>query len=277
MPVPKLKNLVILILLMANLLLVLLVVPGRLASRQAEEALRESLCQLYAREQISLSASAIPETATLYMLELKEDTAATHRAAEVLLGEPLQMQDDSTRYLSLYQSPRGTCSISRSGAFAAQLTDQPEAGDLAKSSRKLLQNMGFSHGKVGEPVRVRAGVYTVTADQSVLGVPVFSGGLTLTWSNSRLTALDGTFFTGASSLTRVSDESCLSASDALVAFLSARYSLGWVGSAVTQMEQGYIRSETAAAAAVRLTPVWRLTTDTGSFLINGMTAEVTAA
>ena len=32
--------------------------------------------------------------------------------------------------------------------------------------------------------------------------------------------------------------------------------------------------ETAAAAAVRLTPVWILETDTGSFQINGLTGEV---
>ena len=50
----------------------------------------------------------------------------------------------------------------------------------------------------------------------------------------------------------------LSAADALVAFLSARYDLGWVGSSVTGLTQGYQRSETAAAAAVHLTPVWRL-------------------
>ena len=97
----------------------------------------------------------------------------------------------------------------------------------------------------------------------------------LTYSNNRLTAIDGIFLSGTSSLTRVSDNACLSAADALVAFLSARYDLGWVGSAVTGLQQGYIRSETAAA--VRLTPVWQLTTDTGVFQINGMTGEVTAA
>ena len=43
-----------------------------------------------------------------------------------------------------------------------------------------------------------------------------------------------------------------------------------------QEQQGYIRSETAAAATVRLTPVWRLETDTGLYQINGMTGEVTA-
>lgn len=277
MPVSKLKNLAILILLMANLLLVLVVVPNRVSARRQEDNLRASLCSLYAEQEITLSPALIPDTVTLYVLELKEDSHANQQAAAALLGDQLLVQDDSSRYLSAYQSSLGTCSIGRSGAFQAQLTGQPESGDLSKSARKTLRAMGFSYDRLRPPQRLRAGTFTVNAVQSVLGMPVFSEGLTLTYSNSRLSALDGTFFTGAASLTRVSDTACISAADALVAFLSARYSLGWVGSAVTAMEQGYLRSETAAAAAVRLTPVWRLETDTGSFFINGMTGEVSAA
>lgn len=277
MPVSKLKNLAILILLMANLLLILVVVPTSAAAQREQTALRASLQDLYAQQNIALDPDAVPGTVTLYMLELKEDSQAGAKAASALLGSQLSTQDDSTRYLSVYQSDLGDCSISYNGAFRAQLTGQPESSDLSKAARKTLQSMGFSCASLGQPERLRAGVYTVTATQAVLGVPVFSGVLTLTYSNSRLTGLDGTFFTGADSLARVSDRACISAADALVAFLSARYDLGWVGSAVTAMEQGYVRSETAAAAVVRLTPVWRLTTDTGVFLVNGITGEITAA
>ena len=275
MPVSKLKTLAILILLLANLALLVLVVPSRLATARDAATLHDSLCSLYEAQEITLTPDAIPDTVPLYVLELKETDAGSLQAAKALLGEELLMQDDSSRYLSTYRSGSGTCSISRSGEFSAQLTGQEERGDLKASSRKLLKNMGFSFEPLPDAERVRAGVYTVTATQQILGMPVFSGDLVLTWSNSRLTAIDGFFFPGTDSLTRVSDNACLSAADALIAFLSARYELGWVGSAVTGLQQGYIRSETAAAA-VRLTPVWRLETDTGTFQINGMTGEVTA-
>ena len=275
MPVPKLKNLAILILVFANLALALLVFPGRIAADQEQAELRQTLCSLYAKQEITLTPEAIPDTVTLYMLELQENSDSDLQAAAALLGEQLLVQDDSTRYLSAYRSEQGQCSISRSGEFSAQLTGQEEVRNPVTASRKLLKNMGFSHQTLPEAVRVRAGVYSVHATQTVLGVPVFSDGLTLTWSNSRLSTLEGTFFTGAETLTRVSDKACISAADALVAFLDARYGLGWVGSAVTGLQQGYIRSETAAAAAVRLTPVWRLQTDTGTFQINGMTGEIT--
>lgn len=277
MPVSKLKNLAILILLMANILLILVVVPTSAAARREQTALRDSLQALYEQQNITLDPDAVPNTVSLYMLELKEDSQANRRAASVLLGGQLLAQDDSTRYLSVYQSDLGECSISYNGAFYAQLEGQPESSDLSKAARKTLQAMGFTCAGLSQPQRLRAGVYTVTATQSVLGVPVFSGVLTLTYANSRLTGLEGNFFTGTEALARVSDQACISAADALVAFLSARYDLGWVGSAVTAMEQGYVRSETAAAAVVRLTPVWRMTTDTGVFLVNGITGEITAA
>ncbi len=277
MPVSKLKNLVILILLLANLSMILLVAPSRREAKEEKTALWDSLCTLYEEAGVELPSEAVTDTVSLYLLELKENPQADLQTATALLGQQLLVQDDSTRYLSSYQSPRGTCSISSNGTFQAQLTEGRERGDLLKASKKTLRSMGFSWATLTEPQRVRAGVYEVQAVQSVLGVPVFSGGLTLTYANHRLTELSGVFFTGTGALTRVSDRACLSAGDALVAFLSARYELGWVGSAVHSMEQGYVRAETATAAAVRLAPAWMLETDTGNFLVNGMTGEVTAA
>ena len=276
MPVSKLKNLALLVLLLANLALLALLVPGKVAQQREDNALRQSLSDLYAQQQVTLDPALVPDTVTLYALELAESTDANLRAASALLGETILIQDDSTRYLSLYEGSTGTCSIGRSGSFEARLSGLPEVKDLTRSARRTLQDMGFQLHSLTEPVRLRAGVFSLTATQAVLGVPVFSDGLTLTYANNSLTLLEGTFYTGSGSLTRVSDSVCLSAADALVAFLSARYNLGWVGSAVTTMEQGYLRSETAAAAAVHLTPVWRLETDTGSFYINGLSGEVTA-
>ncbi len=277
MPVSKLKNLAILILVLANLALALLVVPNRLTVRQEADARNESLCSLYAQQEISLSPDIIPDTVSLYVLELKDDGSSSLQAAKALLGEKVWLHDTSTRYLNDYRSEMGNCSISQSGEFSAQLVPQNPQRDLREASRKLLKEMGFSGGTLPEPQPTEDGAYTVSATQQVLGMPVFAGDLVLTWTDGCLTGMHGTFFPGANSLTRVSDSSCMSAADALVKFLSNRYELGWVGSAVTGLQQGYIRSETAAAATVRLTPVWRLETDTGLYQINGMTGDITAA
>lgn len=274
MPVPKLKTLAILILLLANGILAVIVFPGRMAVRREEEELRQSLCRLYAQQEITLEPETIPDTTDLYVLELKEDAESDVQAARALLGEQLLAQDDSTRYLSSYSSAQGQCSISRSGEFTARLTDSKAVRNIHRTTRKLLKEMGFSSLPLPE-AQVAEEESSLTATQTILGMPVFSGGLTFTFTENRLTALNGVFFTGTDTLSRVSDKAGISAADALVAFLDARDTLGWVGSSVTAMEQGYIRSETATSAVVRLTPAWQVETDTGVFRVHGLTGEVT--
>ena len=275
MPAPKLKNLTILILLLANLMLAIVVFPNRAGVRQEEDALRQSLCDLYTAQEITLVPETIPDTTPLYVLELKEDTDSDLLAATALLGQQLLAEDDSTRYVSSYRSPLGQCSISRSGEFSADLSESKAVRDIQSAGRKVLKDMGFAHLPLEEPHAVGQDVCTVTATQTILDMPIFSSGLTLTWTDDRLTALSGVFFTGTNTLMRVSDSACISAADALISFLDARYRLGWVGSEITALRQGYVRSETAAATAVRLTPVWLLETDTGTFHIHGMTGDVT--
>lgn len=277
MPISKLKNLAILILLLANAALLFLLLPGRLAQRKEDQALRQSLSDLYAGQEVLLDPSIIPDTVTLYALELGEGPEAELTAAQALLGTSAALQQDSTRYLSVYTSPMGTCSISRTGQFSAQLTGQPESADQTAAAKRLLNAMGFSYDRLEGPTRVRAGVYTFSAAQNILGVPLFGGQLTLVYTNGSLSALDGVYFPAAKSLTRVSDRACLSAADALVQFLSARFDLGWVGSEIKAMTQGYLRAETASAAAVHLTPVWRLDTDTGSYYVDGMTGQISGS
>jgi len=277
LPLSKLKNLALLVLVFANLTLLAILLPGKAAQKQQAADLRQSLSDLYAQQEITLDPAVVPDTVTLYTLELSDTSAANLQTASALLGETILIQDDSTRYLSTYESANGSCSIGRNGSFQAELTGRNEVKNLTRDVKQRLQSMGFHVSALHEPVRLRAGVFSVTAQQAVLGVPVFSEGLTLTYANNCLVALEGTFFNSNGTLIRVSNNPCITAADALVAFLSARFDLGWVGSTVISMEQGYLRSETAAAAVVHLTPVWRLETDTGTFYVNGTTGDVLAA
>lgn len=58
--------------------------------------------------------------------------------------------------------------------------------------------------------------------------------------------------------------------------MASRDALGWVGSQITGIQQGYLHSETATSA-LRFTPVWRVETDTAVFYVNGITREVRQA
>ena len=65
MPASKLKNLAILILLLANLALLALLIPGRIAANEQRSSLSEALSTLCANQDVSLAPDAIPDTLTL--------------------------------------------------------------------------------------------------------------------------------------------------------------------------------------------------------------------
>ena len=123
---------------------------------------------------------------------------------------------------------------------------------------------------------MEAGVYELFCTQSVLNVPVFSDGLCLRYENGALTAISGTFFGGEAAPARIGTETCISCADALTAFLSQREMLGWNGSEIRSVRQGYRYTDTAAAI-VRMTPAWRIETDTGTFFVGGISRELSPA
>lgn len=274
MSVSKIKNLILLILVLSVIGLLALVIPTRLSQAQEEEALHAQLEELFASYDIQLDRNILPHSVNLYAIELtaqKEDSAKT---ASALLGADATLRTESTHYASTYSGENGTCTLRSDGGFSAALTNADSSSDLSAASMKLLKKMGFDVGTLSSPQRQSAGVYALTASQTLLGVPVLSDGLTLTYSNGALSRLQGDFFVGSSQISRISESSCGSCADALTSFLSARDALGWVGSQILSVRQYYRHSE-SASASVRLTPVWIIETDTGSFCVNGLSREVT--
>jgi hypothetical protein len=275
LPISKLKNIVILVLALVNVLLLALVLPLQQERRQQEALAMENLHALFDQYGITLHVESLPATESLYTLEFSPETDAALPAVQALLGEMVLAQDDSTQYLSLYRSDLGQCQISRSGQLEARLVDREAENDLSKAVSEYLEDMGVEVAAVSAPNRISAGVYTVQAVQQLLGVPVFSSTLEFTFHNSVLTRVEGTVYFDTTNLYRTDDVTCISCADALVAFLSNRDALGWVGSTVSGVTQGYLRTETASATLVRLVPGWQISTDTGSFWVNGITEQVT--
>ena len=265
MPVSKLKNLALLILLLANLLLLALLIPKKLEQHKQAEDLRVSLSQFCNKQNVSLDPDIVPETTPLYEMELTGGTAGKQAALQALLGEHTLSEDSSISASAL------TGGRWKDGSIKLKLTGRDAISDLERDGKKILQTLQFPYSELSAPHRHSPGVYSLHADQIVLGVPVFSDGLTLTYINSILTEISGSYYTGT--LTKTNETACISAADAVVSFLSCRVDLGWVGSSITAVKQGYLPT-VASSTSVRLTPTWELTTDTGSFYVNGLTSEV---
>lgn len=270
MSASRIKNLILLILLLAALCLLIAVVPTRAAQKRSEQACMEQLTALLARYEITADAEALPESATLYTLELAQSDGAA--AAAALLGQNAVREESSTRYESRYTSPAGTVTLTRGGTLEAAVSGRKAAGNVEKDAQKVLRAMGFSSASV-QTVRTGDGQYTVTAGQSLLGTEVFSEGLRLFYENNSLCALEGVFYPGTEQLTRISERSCIGCADALVQLLACRNELGWVGSKILRARQGFLPAE-SASGAMRFVPCWCIETDTDTFYVNGISREV---
>lgn len=274
MPVSKLKNLILLILALATAFLLALVVPLRLSQTHTEQRLHEQLRQLFAASNIQLAVQQLPQSRQLCIVEAGGTQSAASAAATALLGQSVLLEEDSTRYTLHYTSASGTCSFAPDGSFAATLTGLTASGTPLAHANDLLRRMGYTPASLESTPRTDGGT-DVIATQSVLNAPVLGDLLTLSYDASgALTSITGRFFPAAE-LLRVGDSVSCSCADALVALLAQRDTLGWVGGSVTSVAQGFRRADSASAA--RLTPVWRINTDAGSFYVSAITREVTPA
>ena len=107
------------------------------------------------------------------------------------------------------------------------LTGGAHVRNYEKSAAKLLHSMGFQFQQLSRR-QTEAGV-TLEAEQTLLGVPVFGSGLTLSYADGQLQRVEGTFYTGSEAITRVSEQESISGADALARLLAGRDALGWVG------------------------------------------------
>ena len=270
----RIKNLILLILALAVCFLLLAVVPGKLSAQREESALHRGLTELLASYGVSIDPALLTPGETLYAIELGEADASA--AAEALLGEAAEADSSSTRYEILYSADSGSVSFSRSGALHAELSAAVGGRSYEQDMQRRLRGMGYTVWQTQPAVRQADGVYALGVEQALLGMPVFGGTLTFTYQDGALRAADGVFYPESGSIARVSEEACISCADALTQILASRDALGWVGSQITGMQQGYLHSETATLA-LRFTPVWRVETDTTAFYVNGITREVRQA
>ena len=273
MSASRMKNLILLVLTLCALGLLCIVVPNRLAQTHEQRQMLQELKTLYEGYDLSIDLDELPRSPTLYIVELSEDGAQT--AAQALLGAKTAPAGASG-FESTYESDLGTLHITRTGGFSASLTGGSRVRNPEKAAEKLLHAVARLR-RSGTLTREQAesGAVRICASQTLLGVPVLGSLLELTYMDEHLMAVEGTFYTGGSSITRVSEQEAISAADALAQLLARRDALGWVGSTVTSLTQGYLPSD-QAGTGIRFVPVWLVETDAGSFFINGITREITA-
>lgn len=267
MSAPKVKNLVILILALVNLFLLALVLPSRYAARQAEQEANRQLSRLFSTSGIRLDPESIPRGELLCDQVVTTDASAGSAAVLALLGEDATAERtaDGLRF----SSGLGTATLV-DGVLSAAVSipsDQPEQFTL-----QCLRNMGIGFSALA-PVSGGEGTQKFRADLAAGKHPVHDAALTFSYENGALVRVDGLLLAKDPPLVPDGSQSCLSPRDALVKFLGSRLSTGWLGSSIQKLEQVWLLSRSGSSLSLR--PAWRIHTDAGLCLVNGITGEVT--
>ena len=167
--------------------------------------------------------------------------------------------------MSRFTGEYGSCSI-RSGGTADALLSRP-VDDPESFSKQLFKTFGYTF----LTSQLTDGSGSVTGIRSEKGQLIFNASLTLTFSDSSLTGVSGTFLPALDEVRRTDG---LDAVDALVHFLDYCSVSGVVCTEVRALDEGYLL-QTSSASPLRLQGVWRISTDVSSYYVNCKTGEIT--
>ena len=268
MPWTKLKNIILLVLALANLFLLTMVVSQELQDRQAREQTWQGAVRFLTQQGVQVEERVIPQTMELSPQTVRRDLEGERAAARALLGGEVSMEALGGEVYRYYNDS-GSIQFHSYGAFSAQLEPAafPVEGSPAQAAQAALSDIGFQ----GELLEEKEGALVFR--QTWAGAPLFNQEVTVTCSEEGLTALEnGHRLVGEPR--EDPSRRTISVSTALVSFLNGVSALGDVCSRMDAIQPGYAVTP-ALSGGMTLTPVWRVTTDTGAYQLDTVTGQVT--
>lgn len=266
----KVKNIIILLLLLVNVFLLALVWArkseadsyDRAAFTQAVEALRD--------RGIQVEQSALSGAEGLSPVDVERDVAGEEALSAALLGEAVA-GDNRGGGLYLYRTGAGEVSIRPGGELSAKLNDAPRwrTDDPASHAAALMREMGVEGERTVAPLE--DGGTAVTFVQTWEGTPLFSCSAVFTYRQGRLQTVRGALL--ISSVSAKESGTVLTLPTALMRFLDGIRERGDVCSALQSMAAGY-RSGQAASGVTRLTPCWHIVTNTAEYYLDAATGAL---
>lgn len=269
----RVKNIIIVILLLINGFLLALVGAQRSEARRYEQSALDGAIAVLAKNGITLSEDAILGRTGQNYGTIERSIPLEGAAASALLGEGVESANRGGG-LYIYTNDGGQISFRSGGEVSTVLkehsrwyTDDPEA-----HAAELAVRLGVELRPVS--VEISEGSGTIVYQQEMDGVPLFSCRVTFTYEDRHLTALNGTLF--ASEEPAVESGEALSLSTVLMQVLDEVLTSGSVSSEIRSVEPGWL-PEQSFNDTVHLTPVWYISTNTADYYVDGVTGEVSRA
>ena len=264
----KLKNIILIILLITNLVLLVFVASRWLQESRIQEQTRSEAILFLTNRRVGVEESLVPRRITLRPQTVQRDLERESEAAARLLDGPVEVEARGAEVYR-YFNDSGSVQFHSDGAFSAQFAPaaHPAGEDREAYCLELLSRLGFE----GELAQESGD--TLTFRQTWEGSPIFNHQVTLELTEGCVTAM-----TSGRGLVGQPEEdtgrSVITVATALIDFLNGLNTLGDVCSRVERIEEGYAASS-SLSGPMTLTPVWQITTDTGTYQLDLVTGELT--
>lgn len=268
MPWSRMKHIILAILAITNLALLVLVGGQAIQGSRLLSQARENSIQFLRNRGVEVDDAVIPQSMDLRPQRLERDLAGEERAAAALLGGPVSTESRGGEVYR-YFNAKGSVQFHSDGTFSAQMEEGafPLGDDRAAGCAALMDRMGIQGSILSEEGD------ELTFRQAWTGVPLFTHQVTMVCQGNGLAAItSGRQLVGKPQ--EDASREAVSVATALINFFNGVGALGDVCNRIDAIEPGY-----AAAASlsgpILLTPVWRVTTDTGAYQLDTVTGGVT--
>ncbi len=266
----KVKNIIILMLLVVNVLLLGQSARQERQHRKYQEEALEGAVEVLRQQGYEVEISALPEAQELFSLSMERDRESEALLAQALLGTVSQTEEGVR---AVYRGEGGSCWFRSDGSFSVTFQSERyrlDGEDEASHAQGLLTEAGYLCEVIDVEAQDKENV-RVTVRQTWEGAPIFSCTAELTYRNGALAELEGMRLIGTP-IREADSERMMDLPTALIRFMAEMRTGGHVFTRIERMTAGY--QSTSSGRRINLRPVWQVDTDVDIRLLDGLTGAL---
>lgn len=268
----RIKNLIIVVLLLANAFLAAIVLADSAQSKRYSAAAENNLVAALGKSGIKLADGRLLDVSSAPSCRVARDLAREKKLVSSVIGSA-EARDEGGNIVTYY-GKNGQACFRGTGDFEVLMGDAsvPVGSNPAATSEAVLRKLGITidAGTASVKYNDTGSSCTVTAMCSFMDRPIVNCLVTLNFSDKNLLLISGTC-----PLTQASENgtgSEIDVSTAVMRLLDILDSSGYVCSEITDISHCY-KMDVSASSEGTLTPLWRFATDVGDFYVNGITGK----
>lgn len=269
----KIKNIIIIILLIVNMFFLALFIIGRIETGKLEKSVKEDVIRILDSYGISMDVSVIPENGDLGSYDVLRDTDSERVIAQSVLGKCETLDLGGNIYQ--YKSPLGEAVFRGNGEFSITISEGTPVSDTS------IRGLGTYLGQLNIPADLKSSEAEYDGESLSLirfmalyeGVGIFNCRITMSFSGGNLMSISGRRLTALPSASP--SEPMLGVYTALISFLDGVRKSNLICNEINEITSGYSFSASVSGSG-RLTPYWCVTTDVGKYYVNALTGDMSS-